>query len=72
MLVMKGLQRDQQTSDVVLWGYLGKESAHFNEFRKYIKHLSFGDRPNYLKYGFVFDEIQDHQYLDLYSIHLCD
>jgi hypothetical protein len=72
MLVMKGLQRDQQSSEVVLWGYLGKESAHYNEFRKYIKNISFGDRPGYLQYGYVFDEIQDHQYLDLYSIHLCD
>jgi hypothetical protein len=72
MLVMKGLQREQQTSDVVLWGYLGRESAHYNEFYKYIKNISFGDRPNYLKYGYVFDEVQDHQYLDLYSIHLCD
>ncbi len=72
MLVMKGLNRDQKTSDVVLWGYLGRESAHYNEFYKYIKNISFGDRPNYLKYGYVFDEVQDHQYLDLYSIHLCD
>ena len=72
MLVMKGLQRSQESTDVVLWGYLGKESAHFNEFRKYIRHISFGDRPTYLKYGFVFDELQDHQYMDLYSIHLCD
>ena len=72
MLVMKGLRRDQATSDVVLWGYIGKGSAHYKEFYKYIKNISFGDRPNYLKYGYIFDEIQDHQYLDLYSIHLCD
>lgn len=72
MLVMKGLRRDQKSSDVVLWGYIGRESAHYNEFYKYISNISFGDRPDYLKYGFVFDEVQDHQYLDLYSIHLCD
>ena len=72
MLVMKGLQREQAKSDVVLWGYLGKESAHYNEFRKYINQISFGDRPGYLNFGYKFDELQDHQYLDLYSIHLCD
>ena len=72
MLVMKGLRREQETSDVVLWGYLGRESAHYKEFYKYIQNISFGDRPGYLKFGFVFDEVQDHQYLDLYSMHLCD
>jgi hypothetical protein len=72
MLVMKGLRRDQETSDVVLWGYIGRGSAHYKEFYKYIKQISFGDRPGYLNFGFVFDEVQDHQYLDLYSMHLCD
>ena len=72
MLVMKGLKKDQYQSDVVIWGYIGKQSPHYNEFYKYIKNISFGDRPNYLKYSFIFDELQDHHYMDLYSLHLCD
>ncbi len=72
MLVMKGLNRSQQTSDVVLWGYIGKQSPHYNEFYKYIKNISFGDRPSYLKFGYMFDEVQDHHFFDLYSMHLCD
>lgn len=72
MLVMKGLNKDRKTSDVVLWGYIGKQSPHYNEFYKFIKNISFGDRPEYLRYGYVFDEVQDHHYFDLYSIHLCD
>ncbi|MEM9858186.1 MAG: DUF3822 family protein [Bacteroidota bacterium] len=72
MLVMKGLNRSQKTSDVVLWGYIGKQSPHYNEFYKYIKNISFGDRPTYLKYGYMFDEAQDHHFFDLYSMHLCD
>lgn len=72
MLVLKGLHRDQKKSQVALWGYIGRESAHFREFHRYIQNLSFGDRPGYLKFSYVFDEIQDHQYFDLYSMHLCD
>lgn len=72
MLVMKGLNRSQKTTDLVLWGYIGKQSPHYNEFYKYIKNISFGDRPNYLKYGYMFDEVQDHHFFDLYSTHLCD
>ncbi|MBL6445530.1 DUF3822 family protein [Fulvivirga sp. 29W222] len=72
MLVMKGLNKNQKTSDVVLWGYIGKQSPHYNEFYKFIKNISFGDRPDYLNYGYIFDEVQDHHFFDLYSIHLCD
>ncbi|MEO1096986.1 MAG: DUF3822 domain-containing protein, partial [Bacteroidota bacterium] len=68
----KGLNRSQKTSDVILWGYIGKQSPHYNEFYKYIKNISFGDRPSYLKYGYMFDEVQDHHFFDLYSMHLCD
>ena len=72
MTVMQGLGHNQQTTHVILWGYIGKQSPHFHEFAKYIKNLSFGDRPDFLKYGYLFDEVQDHHFFDLYSIYLCD
>lgn len=71
MLVIKGLNKSQKNTDVVMWGYIGKQSPHYNEFYKFIKNISFGERPNYLKYGFVFDELQEHHFFDLYSMHLC-
>lgn len=72
MLVMKGLGRNQQSSNVVLWGYVGKQSPHYNEFYKYIRNISFGDRPSYLGYGYIFDEVQDHHFFDLYNTFLCE
>lgn len=72
MLVMKGLERDQKTTPVTLWGYLGQSSKHYKELSKYIKNISFGSRPKFLKFNYMFDEIQDHQYFDLYSLHLCE
>lgn len=71
LLVMTGLSKSQKNTDVVIWGYIGKQSPHYNEFYKYIKNISFGDRPGYLKFGFVFDEVQEHHFYDLYSMHLC-
>jgi hypothetical protein len=67
MTVMKGLERDQRKTNVVLWGYLGSKSKHFNEFGKYIKNIDLGDRVDGLKFGYLFDEVQNHQYFDLYS-----
>lgn len=70
MLVMKTLNLKQETSQVVLWGYIGKNSPHYHEFYKYIQNVAFGDRPRFLKFGYMFDEVQDHHFFDLYSMHL--
>jgi hypothetical protein len=67
MTVMKGLERDQHKTNVILWGYLGSKSKHFNEFGKYIKNIELGKRPSHLKFGYLFDDIQEHQYFDLYG-----
>jgi hypothetical protein len=72
MLVLKSLDMDQKSSQVVLWGYIGKNSPHYHEFYKYISNVTFGDEPEYLNFGYVFDEVPEHQYFDLYSIHLID
>jgi hypothetical protein len=72
LTVMNGLGRDQLKTNVVLWGYIGKQSKHYLEFAKYIKNISFGDRPKFLEFGYLFDELQDHHYFDLYNVHLCE
>ena len=72
MLVMKTLNMDQRSSRIVLWGYIGKNSPHYHEFYKYISNVTFGDEPDYLNFGYVFDEVPEHQYFDLYSINLLD
>jgi len=70
MLVMKNLNMDQQTSEVVLWGYIGKNSPHYLEFVKYVRNVSFGERPKHFTFGYLFDELQEHHFFDLYSIDL--
>jgi hypothetical protein len=73
MLVMSSLHMDQQSSQVVLWGYIGKNSPHYHEFYKYISNVTFGmPRPDgsSLTFGYVFDELPQHHYFDLYSINL--
>ena len=70
MLVMRTLNMSQETSQIVLWGYIGKNSPHYNEFYKYINNVIFGQRPKYVRFGYMFDELQDHHFFDLYSMHL--
>lgn len=70
MLVMKSLNLDQTSSQIHLWGYIGKNSPHYHEFYKYIRNVIFGYRPRHLNYGYMFDEIQDHHFYDLYCMDL--
>jgi hypothetical protein len=70
MLVLNALHMDQKTSQIILWGYIGKNSPHYQEFYKYIQNVSFGERPAALKFGYMFDEIQEHHFFDLFSIPL--
>lgn len=72
MLVMNSLNMDQHSSQVVLWGYIGKNSPHYHEFYKYISNVTFGGRPDKLKFSYIFDEVQEHHFFDLYSLHLID
>lgn len=70
MLALKGLNMDQLSSRIILWGYIGKNSPHYQEFVKYVRNVSFGGRPNHLKFSYAFDEVQEHHYFDLYSLNL--
>ena len=72
MLVLKSLKMDQRSSEIVLWGYIGRNSPHYHEFYKYINNVKFGDEPDYLNFGYVFDEVPEHHYFDLYSLHLIE
>ena len=69
MLVMNALGLNQESTPVVLWGYIGKNSPHYQEFIKYVRNVGFGERPDHIKFGYLFDEIQDHHFFDLFSLH---
>lgn len=72
MLVFKELELQQKTTKVVMWGMIKQNSPHVELLRKYIRNISFGHRPTYLKTSFEFDEIPEHQYFDLLNIYLCE
>lgn len=72
MLVLKSMNMDQETSEVVLWGYIGKNSPHYQEFLKYIQNVKFGGRLSHLNFGYMFDEVQEHHFFDLFSLNTCN
>ncbi|QCK16082.1 DUF3822 family protein [Mangrovivirga cuniculi] len=71
MYVFNLLGLNQQSTRVVIWGDTDTQHEDFKLLYQYIRNISFGRRPQYLKCGFVFDVAEDHQYFDLMSIQAC-
>ncbi|MDH5609989.1 MAG: DUF3822 family protein, partial [Cyclobacteriaceae bacterium] len=72
LLVFRELSLDQKSTRVIVWGNLKPDSQLIGTLKKYIRDISFGNRPSFLKFNYHFDEISDHQYFDLFNIFLCD
>ena len=72
MLVFREFELSQRKQKVIVWGNIKQNSEHFELLTRYIGNISFGSKPSYLKFSYVFDEIPDHQNFDLFSVYLCD
>lgn len=66
-MVSKEIDFDLENDQIKIYGYLGQSTPHFQELRKSIQQLSFGERPKNVKFGYVFDELMEHQYFDLFA-----
>lgn len=70
--VMQAMKMSQSKAKVVLWGFIKPQSNHFKFLHKYVRNLSFGQRPEFLKFSFDFDELHDNQYFDVLNAYLCE
>lgn len=66
------LNLDQNETKTVVWGNIPAKSDEYLALYRYIRQLSLGSKPDFLTFSHVFDEAPDHQYLDLYSLHLIE
>lgn len=57
-------------ADIRLWGFIKANSKHFQELNKHFTHLRLGNRPKFLQFGYQFDEIPEHHFMDVYGIYL--
>lgn len=72
MVVMDQLGLDPNVSKVQLWGNVNTQSEYFKILYRYIRNISFGKRPSVIKFSFEFDEIDEHQYFDLFGLYYCE
>ncbi len=71
LLVFNELKMDNKRNQVFLWGFIKQSSEEMRQLKRYIKNISFGSRPSFLKFRYIFDEIENHQYFDVMGGYLC-
>jgi hypothetical protein len=69
-LVSKELNMDFTSLPIIVYGYMGQNTPHYQALKKSLGQIGLGKRPGQLKYSYVFDELLEHQYFDLLNIYL--
>lgn len=57
-------------TSVELYGFIKDGSSHLKALKKEYAAIRLGERPDFLKFGYMFDEIDEHKYLDIFGIYL--
>jgi hypothetical protein len=72
MLVFKEMGMDPKSNPVQFWGFVKQNSEEITMLKKYIRNISLGSKPSFLKFGYKFDEIDDHEYFDIMGAYICE
>ena len=72
LFVLDELRLDKETCPVHLYGNIDNQSEIYQLIRTYISQVSLlNEHPNWLKFSYAFEQINNYSYFDLYGIHLC-
>jgi len=72
LFVYNQLQLNPDKNKLILFGEITPDSTIYKKLYKYIRHIKFGDKPASIKFCYKFDEVFDHRFFDLYSMHFCE
>jgi hypothetical protein len=72
MMVCSQLLLDPEKANVVLSGELDKDESLVSHVRKYIRHLTFGERTKAAAFTYGFDTLPPHYYHAAFSHILCE
>ncbi len=71
LFVLEQFNLNPETVKIKITGELDKNSTIYSLLYKYIRELSFGQKPSSLKYGSKLDSLPKHFFYSLYSLQLC-
>ncbi len=72
LFVLDQLNINNEEASITLTGHVEKNSTIYTILYKYIKSLSFGTRPDNLKFSYIFEETPQHFHHALFNQFLCE
>ena len=72
LFVLDQLEINNETASINLTGEIKKDALIYSMLYKYIQNLSFGERPENLKFSYIFEEIAPHFHHALFHQFLCE
>lgn len=72
MLLFREFGLSQATTRVLVWGNITATSSWYQEIKPYFGNLTFGTRPRALKFNYMFDEVPEQRFFDLFSLARCE
>jgi hypothetical protein len=72
IFVMQEQKMNPEQETITAWGDITHDSSLFNMLKKYIRQVRFGKRPADVGYSYKFDDMFEHRYFELYSLHFCE
>ncbi|GAB4334270.1 MAG: hypothetical protein OHK0038_11120 [Flammeovirgaceae bacterium] len=67
LLVAQEYKLNPEKEMLTIWGDINEKSPMADLVHSYFKNVVFGMRPEGLKFGFIFDELPNHQAFDIFS-----
>jgi hypothetical protein len=72
LFVLDQLGINNEEASISLTGHVEKKSVIYSILHKYIKTLTFGKRPEDLKFSYILEEIPSHFHSALFNQYLCE
>lgn len=71
LYVLEQLEIAPEKSDVLILGEIAMDSNSFQNVRSFMRSVDFGQRTDFFKYHWVFDELPPHYYFNLLNVNAC-
>lgn len=68
LYVMKELNLSQENTKVTIWGDFDFSTDQIDQLYKHIRNIKIGDRPQGVSFGYMFDELEEHNYYTAFNL----
>ncbi|MHC2990543.1 hypothetical protein OB13_02700 [Pontibacter sp. HJ8] len=72
IFVMQEQKMNPEQETITAWGDITHDSSLFNILKKYIRQVRLGKKPADVAYSYKLDDVFEHRYFEIYSLHFCE